>query len=88
MKTFFISLDFWDIINDKYKALTKDEDYKKLLKEYKKKDAMALHFIHQGVGETTFPCILDVMKAKDVWQILKQEFQEKENTIVLNFNLW
>lgn len=45
--------------------------------------------IQQGVGKTIFPRIFGVMKAKDDWEILEQEFQGTEKTIVSKLqSLW
>ncbi|XP_022873160.1 uncharacterized protein LOC111392128 [Olea europaea var. sylvestris] len=91
MQTFFISLDLWDVIDDEeYEEPSEDnEDYEKLQKEFKRKDAMALRYIQQGVGKSIFPRIFGVKKAKDAWEILMQEFQETEKTIALKLqSLW
>ncbi|XP_022849751.1 uncharacterized protein LOC111371808 [Olea europaea var. sylvestris] len=91
MQTFFISLDLWDVIDDEeYEEPSEDnEDYEKLQKEFKRKDAMALRYIQQGVGKSIFPRIFGVKKAKDAWEILMQEFQGTEKTIALKLqSLW
>lgn len=91
MQTFFISLDFWDVIDDEeYEEPSEDnEDCEKLQKEFKRKDAMALRYIQQGVGKSIFPRIFGVKKAKDAWEILMQEFQGTEKTIALKLqSLW
>ena len=32
-------------------------------------------FLHKGIFEAIFPCIIDAFKAKDAWEILKNKFQ-------------
>ncbi|XP_047340082.1 uncharacterized protein LOC124943649 [Impatiens glandulifera] len=54
-----------------------DEGYEKFEKNLKKRDALALRYIQQGVGKTIFLRIFGVKKAQDAWVILKQEFQDK-----------
>ncbi|XP_022876705.1 uncharacterized protein LOC111394888 [Olea europaea var. sylvestris] len=91
MQTFFISLDLWHVIDDEeYEEPSEDnEDYEKLQKEFKRKDAMALRYIQQGVGKSIFPRIFGVKKAKDAWEILMQEFQGMEKMIALKLqSLW
>lgn len=46
-----------------------------------------LPYIQQGVGKTIFPRTLSVKKAKEVWEILKKEFQGTDKTIASSSNL-
>ncbi|CAL5392614.1 unnamed protein product [Camellia sinensis] len=45
------------------------------IEEEQQKDAAALSKIQQGVSDSIFPKIMKVAKAKEAWDILRQEFQ-------------
>lgn len=64
METFFESVDLWEVINGELTPPVEgDENLVKLQKEFKKKDAMALRYIQQGIGKTIFPRIFGVKSA-------------------------
>ncbi|KAG6487034.1 hypothetical protein ZIOFF_055615 [Zingiber officinale] len=66
-----------------------DENFAKLQKEFKKKDAKALRYIQQGIGKTIFPRIFGVKSALEAWEILRLEFEGTEKTIALKLqSLW
>ncbi|XP_047331160.1 uncharacterized protein LOC124934686 [Impatiens glandulifera] len=91
METFFISLGLWDMIDEEELDVPDEDDegYAKFEKDLKKRDALALRYIQQGVGKTIFPRIFGVKKAQDAWVIFKQEFQGTEKTIALKLQtLW
>ena len=79
MKTLFISQDVWELVENGYEDYDSQENLtntqKEELKKNRKIDAKALLFIQQGVGNTIFPRIMRASKAKEVWDILLQEFQ-------------
>lgn len=60
-------------------------------KEYmknRKKDAMTLKCIHQGVSRSTFLRIMGAKISKEAWEILKQEFGGSEKQLQSRFNLY
>ncbi|CAL9013160.1 unnamed protein product [Prunus brigantina] len=78
MKTIFRSHELWEMVENGYKILVKEETFteaeKKLLREYAVKDARALGIIQGAVSDQIFPRIATQESAKAVWDILKQEF--------------
>ncbi|KAL7220244.1 hypothetical protein ACSBR2_013162 [Camellia fascicularis] len=78
MKTLFLFMDLWDIVENGYKPKAKStmtESQKIQLKKNQQKDAEALSKIQQGVSDLIFPKIMKATKAKEAWDILRQEFQ-------------
>ncbi|KAG6501038.1 hypothetical protein ZIOFF_040904 [Zingiber officinale] len=90
METFFESVDLWEVINGELTPPDEgDENFAKLQKEFKKKDAKALRYIQQGIGKTIFPRIFGVKSALEAWEILRLEFEGTEKTIALKLqSLW
>ncbi|KAG6486736.1 hypothetical protein ZIOFF_055315 [Zingiber officinale] len=90
METFFESVDLWEVINGELTPPDEgDENFAKLQKEFKKKDAKALQYIQQGIGKTIFPRIFGVKSALEAWEILRLEFEGTEKTIALKLqSLW
>ncbi|CAL5337531.1 unnamed protein product [Camellia sinensis] len=88
MKTLFLSMDLWDIVENGYNepkvkpAMT--ESQKIQLKKNQQNDAAALSKIQQGVSDSIFPKIMKATKAKEAWDILRQEFQEDAQDQNLN----
>ncbi|GMP42786.1 hypothetical protein CsSME_00012403 [Camellia sinensis var. sinensis] len=89
MRTFFISKDLWDLVENSYESLQSQEEYsawsesrKEKLKEHKMKDAKALYYIQQAITITIAPRIMDATKSKEAWEILKNEFQGSDKAIV------
>ncbi|KAL7233616.1 hypothetical protein ACSBR1_017269 [Camellia fascicularis] len=89
MRTFFISEDLWDLVENSYESSQSQEEYsawsearKEKLKEHKMKDAKALYYIQQAITKTIAPRIMAATKSKEAWEILKNEFQGSEKAIV------
>ncbi|CAL5382711.1 unnamed protein product [Camellia sinensis] len=89
MRTFFISKDLWDLVENSYESPQSQEEYsawsearKEKLKEHKMKDAKALYYIQQAITITIAPRIMAATKSKEAWEILKNEFQGSEKAIV------
>ncbi|KAL0345816.1 UNVERIFIED_CONTAM: hypothetical protein Sradi_4412900 [Sesamum radiatum] len=88
MQTFFESMELWDVIDGELQPPTEnDENFAKLQKDYKKKDATALRYIQQDVGRSIFPRIFGIKTVIEAWKILKLEFQGTERTIALKLQL-
>ncbi|CAL5337539.1 unnamed protein product [Camellia sinensis] len=79
MKTLFLFMHLWDIVENGYNEPkvkpTMTKSRKIQLKKNQQKDAAALSKIQQGVSDSIFPKIMKVAKAKEAWDILRQEFQ-------------
>lgn len=79
MRTFLRSQDLWEIVEKGYSIEPlisfggggAEEDH---FKEIRKKDAKALCFLQQGISDTVFPKIMEATKAKQAWEILREEF--------------
>ncbi|CAL5381375.1 unnamed protein product [Camellia sinensis] len=89
MRTFFISEDLWDLVENSYESPQSQEEYsawsearKEKLKEHKMKDAKALYYIQQAITKTIAPRIMAATKSKEAWEILKNEFQGSENQLL------
>ena len=55
----------------------------KQLAEDQMRDARSLFLIQQGVEENLFLGVIGVTKAKQVWEILREEFQWSAKVIVV-----
>ncbi|CAL1381769.1 unnamed protein product [Linum trigynum] len=97
MEPIFISQDPWDIVQDGYESPQEDdEDSKKRsgkqTKEYKenaKQNASALRVIQQAVSKSIYPRIYGIKKAKEAWDVLREQFQGSEKTIsIRRQSLW
>ncbi|CAL1407138.1 unnamed protein product [Linum trigynum] len=97
MEPIFISQDLWDIVQDGYESPQEDdEDSKKRsgkqTKEYKenaKQNASALRIIQQAVSKSIYPRIYGIKKAKEAWDVLREQFQGSEKEIsIRRQSLW
>ncbi|CAL1388275.1 unnamed protein product [Linum trigynum] len=97
MQPIFISQDMWDIVQDGYESPQEDdEDSKKRsdkkTKEYKenaKQNASALRIIQQAVSKSIYPRIYGIKKAKEAWDVLREQFQGSEKAIsIRRQSLW
>jgi hypothetical protein len=81
MKTLFVSIDLWEMVESGYEILesttTLTKAQKKELKENKSKDVGALGMFQRGVLETIFPRIMGVTRAKErLGPFSKRNFKE------------
>lgn len=67
IKTFFISQDLWDLVENGYTDAEKSSE----VKELRKKDAKALLVLQQAVTDTIFPRIANATKSKEAWVTLR-----------------
>lgn len=84
MKTFFLSQDLWMVVANDFSSIPdnlsrfskkeKDTLYKNVRKNH-----LALFYLQQSVEKTLFPKIADSTSAKKAWDILEQEFQERDS---------
>ncbi|CAL1376903.1 unnamed protein product [Linum trigynum] len=97
MEPIFISQDLWDIVQDGYESPQEDdEDSKKRsgkqTKEYKenaKQNASALRIIQQAVSKSIYPRIYGIKKAKEAWDVLREQVQGSEKAIsIRRQSLW
>ena len=79
MRTLFISLDLWDLLEEGFEEPESIEDLsqaqEKILKEKQQRDASALGKNQQGVSNSIFPRIIGATKAKEALDILQNEFK-------------
>ena len=78
MKVLFIGQDVWNIIRnlvdeESYNNLTQDE--KDSLREWGKKDAKSMFFIHQAMHESTLPRVAATITTKKAWDTLGTSYQ-------------
>ena len=85
MRALFTSQDLQQFVEDgfeepadknEFNSLTQAE--KELLKNYKKKDALALYFLYQAVDESVFPRIAAATTSKEAWETLKIAYKGME----------
>ncbi|CAL1406643.1 unnamed protein product [Linum trigynum] len=97
MEPFSISQDLWDIVQEGYEdPQDKNEDSKKRAgkqtKEYKenaKQNVSALRIIQQAVSKSIYPRIYGIKKAKEVCDVLREQFQGCEKAIsIRRQSLW
>jgi len=96
METFFLSQNLWDVVEDGYaeppeSASSSDwtPAHQQQYKENIQRNATAFRYIQQGVSKSIFPRIFGVKKAKNAWEILKQEFQGSEKAVTIKLQtLW
>ncbi|XP_022145144.1 uncharacterized protein LOC111014659 [Momordica charantia] len=92
METIFISQDLWEIIEEDNedegtKEMTPEQE--KEFKKNKRRNALALRLIQQGVSKSIFPRIFGIKKAKDAWEILQKEFQGSQKIVSIKLqSLW
>ncbi|XP_058223045.1 uncharacterized protein LOC131332766 [Rhododendron vialii] len=91
MENFFVSEDVWEAVEkgvpDHPEAAT--QAAQKQHKENNKKDAIALHYIKQGVSKPIYPRIFNAKSAKEAWDVLKEEFQGNEKVVSIKLqSMW
>ncbi|GMP56190.1 hypothetical protein CsSME_00020768 [Camellia sinensis var. sinensis] len=75
MKTLFISMDLWDMVE------TGDQDVNN--GENRKRNAEALSLIQRCVSDSIFKTIMNARRAKDAWDFLQEIFQTEERPTTL-----
>ncbi|XP_074341879.1 uncharacterized protein LOC141679275 [Apium graveolens] len=96
MKTLFISHDLWELVEDGYEAGATQEDIASWLaarqnefKNKKKKDAITLLLIQQGVSKAIFPRIMGAKASKKAWDLLRNQFLGYDAIILVKLqSLW
>ncbi|KAK8935961.1 hypothetical protein KSP39_PZI012924 [Platanthera zijinensis] len=83
METLLISQDLWDIVNNGLTSTGKEADgaTPKFKKEDRKMDALALHFIQQGVSTAIYPRIMGSKSSKEAWDRLQTEYKGTKKVI-------
>lgn len=72
MKTLFLSMDLWDMVENGYHDETNREN--------QKKNAEALSLIQRSVSDWIFKTIMKAKKAKEAWDFLQKKFQTERPT--------
>nr|GMD14998.1 polyadenylate-binding protein 8-like [Ipomoea batatas] len=72
MKSLFLSQDLWDMVEGGY---IEEEQTVEVLREVRKKDAMALLFIQQAIDKSVFSCIAGANKSKEAWDALQKKYE-------------
>nr|GLL27381.1 uncharacterized protein LOC109160086 isoform X7 [Ipomoea trifida] len=72
MKSLFLSQDLWDMVEGGY---IEEELTVEVLREVRKKDAMALLFIQQAIDKSVFSCITGANKSKEAWDALQKKYE-------------
>ncbi|KAG6689035.1 hypothetical protein I3842_11G156000 [Carya illinoinensis] len=75
MKTLFMSLDLWDMIEKGDTVTTEGTSETNQNKIDRQRDAKALFTLQQAVSEIIFPRLMRAMTSKQAWVILQQDFQ-------------
>ncbi|KAK2993907.1 hypothetical protein RJ640_012781 [Escallonia rubra] len=92
VRTFFLYQEIWEVVEDGYQEQEQASLSGNQLKQYKeiiKKDASALCYIQQRVNKSIFPRIFGIKKAKEAWEVLRQEFQGAGKVISIKLQtLW
>nr|GMD18075.1 polyadenylate-binding protein 2-like isoform X1 [Ipomoea batatas] len=78
MKSLFVSQDLWDMVNGGY---IEEELSVEVLREVRKKDAMALLFIQQAIHKSVFSCIAGASNSKEAWDALQKKYQNPQNCV-------
>nr|GMD16567.1 polyadenylate-binding protein 2 [Ipomoea batatas] len=78
MKSLFVSQDLWDMVNGGY---IEEELTVEVLREVRKKDAMALLFIQQAIDKSVFSCIAGASNSKEAWDALQKKYQNPQNCV-------
>ncbi|XP_026420250.1 uncharacterized protein LOC113316247 [Papaver somniferum] len=81
MKTYFLSQELWDVVESGVtitETATMNVEQQKKLKNMKLNDHKALYTIQMAVDDIIFPRIMGATKAKEAWDLLKNEFQGNE----------
>lgn len=73
MKTFFISQDLWNLVENEYTKSDKAEKAAKM-KKFRKKHAKTLLVLQQAVTNSIFSRIYNAVKSNETWTILYKEF--------------
>ena len=78
MKTSFLAVDLWDMVEIGYKEPEIEEGLsdtqKKKLKEARQRNANALSMIQRAVVDSIFPRIMRATTAQEAWKILQKEY--------------
>lgn len=89
MKTIFLCLDLWDIVEDGFDEESPRYRFNSAQKKQDmKKDAMALHLIHRGVSKKWSSFIRDATSSQMAWDHLSVEgsLYICTHTFVFNFD--
>ncbi|GKV51031.1 hypothetical protein SLEP1_g57708 [Rubroshorea leprosula] len=81
MKTFFVSQDLWDLVENEFAKIEKSPVAE--VKDLWKKDAKALLILQQAVIDSIFPRIANATKSKEAWTILNQEFYGDDKVTIV-----
>ncbi|GKV47717.1 hypothetical protein SLEP1_g54586 [Rubroshorea leprosula] len=81
MKTFFVSQDLWDLVENGFAETEKSPAAK--VKDLRKKDAKALLVLQQAITDSIFPRIANATKSKEAWTILNQEFYGDDKVTIV-----
>ncbi|GKU85713.1 hypothetical protein SLEP1_g340 [Rubroshorea leprosula] len=81
MKTFFVSQDLWDLVENGFAETEKSLAAE--VKDLRKKDAKALLVLQQVVTDSIFPRIANATKSKEAWTILNQEFYGDDKVTIV-----
>ncbi|GKV51061.1 hypothetical protein SLEP1_g57737 [Rubroshorea leprosula] len=81
MKTFFVSQDLWDLVENGFVETEKSPAAK--VKDLRKKDAKSLLILQQAVTDSIFPRIANATKSKEAWTILNQEFYGDDKVTIV-----
>ncbi|XP_047340867.1 UPF0481 protein At3g47200-like [Impatiens glandulifera] len=82
MKTLFLSLDLWDLVQHGYEEEGFEENSMIRLRECKIKDAKCLLIIQQGVSNSIFPVIMEAKKSKEAWDAITNKFYMQSLNLV------
>ncbi|XP_074306424.1 uncharacterized protein LOC141641668 [Silene latifolia] len=91
MKAMLTPLDLWEMIEQGFKLPEStveqkiSSDEQKLVKEKTTKNARAIAYLHSAIGEAIFPRIVNTTSAKEIWDILKVEFQGSHKVRAIKF---
>ena len=78
IKTTFLTVDLWDMVEIGYEELENEEGLsdtqKKKLKEARQRNANALSMIQRAIADSIFPRIMRATTAQEAWEILQKEY--------------
>ncbi|CAL5392640.1 unnamed protein product [Camellia sinensis] len=75
MKTLFLSMDLWDMVENGYHDETNREN--------QKKNAEALSLIQRCVSDSIFKAIMNAERAQEAWNFLQEIFRTEERPTIL-----
>lgn len=81
MKVFFGALEVFEIVQEGYEELGENptEAQRTTFKDAKKRDCMALFYIHQCVDSNNFEKISKAVTSKEAWDILVKYYTGRDN---------